>query len=94
MRTEASTYIASTKRLARKAKHQRPDIDPDLARVLDLIDGYSAGDLAKRSFVGRSTIYNWRRGKVKRPAHYTITEIARLVGAEFRLVDKRTGMAL
>lgn len=73
-----------------KTKPPRP-VDRHLREVLAEIDGISAKDVSRLSgnIVGRSTIANWRRGKVARPQHYTMTAALAAVGREFRIVRIR-----
>lgn len=61
--------------------------DPDFIEVIRLLRGHNAKAVAAASdnLVGRSTIYNWKRGKVRRPQHYTMQAALRAIGWEYSL---------
>lgn len=72
---------------ARKTKvptkgHNKRSPDPDLKMALDAIENLTARQVAERSdnVVGRSTIYNWRSGRVARPLNYTVTAVMAAAG--------------
>lgn len=64
--------------------------DPTLKDVLHLIDGIPAKDVAAKSrqLVGANTIYNWRRGRVMRPQHYTLEAALNAAGYTFGIIKK------
>lgn len=78
---------------AERARAYRPR-DPDLDLVLDAIDGIPSKEVAEASgkvgngtMVGRTTIDNWRNGKVKQPCHYTLKAALKAVGKRWAIVE-------
>lgn len=69
-----------------QAKTQRVP-DPDFALVLRAIAAKSPSEISRAvgNVVGKSTIANWRKGKVRRPQHYTMQAALRAVGKEFKI---------
>lgn len=64
-------------------------VDPVLADVLNRLGKLSAHDIAEHSngLIGKSTVDNWRRGRVRTPMNYTIDGALRSAGFE-RVIRK------
>jgi hypothetical protein len=70
-------------------RRRRVEYDPELDTVLDLIKDMSPAEVVMSSgnLIGKNTIYNWRRGKVRTPLAYTIRAAYKAAGYE--LVAKK-----
>lgn len=70
-------------------QRRRVQYDPELDNVLELIKGMSPAEVSMSSgnLIGKSTVYNWRRGKVRTPLAYTIRAAYKAAGYE--LVAKK-----
>lgn len=64
--------------------------DPSLRQVLQLIEGLEAKEVSakSRNLVGANTIYNWRKGRVSRPQHYTLEAALNAAGYTFGIIKK------
>ena len=75
-----------------KSHNNRPERDRAIFAVLRSIRGVSHADVAKKAGVSAQTIAKWRRpvadGGTKYPQFYTLNQVARAYGKEFRLVDR------
>lgn len=67
---------------------QKPKtIDPDFELVMKAIAKKTPSEISRAvdNVIGKSTIANWRKNKVRRPQHYTMQAALRAVGKEFRI---------
>lgn len=64
--------------------------DRDVFDVLSVIKNYGAREVADRSGVSTSTVYNWRRpleeGGTRYPRYHTMHTILRAFGHKFKVV--------
>lgn len=70
--------------MQRAIVEKRP-IDPDFMRVIKIIEKKTPSEIAKGGMVGASTIRNWRKGGVRRPAFYTTQAALRACGYEWKI---------
>lgn len=68
-------------------KRRRIEYDPELDTILDLIKHMKPQEvsLASGNLVAASTIYSWRRGKVRTPLNYTVRAAYKACGYELVL---------
>jgi hypothetical protein len=66
---------------------ERPDVDPIYAELKALLDrdNRSIWDKANESGLSTTTLYNWRKGKTKRPNGVSLQMAARFLGKRIRL---------
>lgn len=80
--------------MSSNGKHHRPSRDRDIFNVLRAIQGKSATEVSRKTYVSASTIRKWRlpvaKGGVRYPQHHTLSAVAATAGLEFRLVEKGT----
>lgn len=67
------------------------DEDPILGIMLSLVDDskLSISEVNERTNVSKTTLYNWRQRKTKRPQFCTIAAVAGAVGKSIGLVNKK-----
>jgi hypothetical protein len=66
--------------------YKKPLVDPDLAVLTQQMGEVTVSEVYKQSFLSRSTIANWKKGKTRRPSHMTMIGIAASKGLVWRLV--------
>jgi len=62
-----------------------PYKDPDMIKVVELLNGQNIADISRRSGVSTSTMYHWRN-KTRRPQHLTMQFALRAMGYDFKIV--------
>lgn len=81
------------KSFGKKVRHwsadrpERPDSDPIHKQIMDLMSGdtRSVWQQANTSGLSTTTIYNWRKGKTKRPSCVSLQMAAAALGKKIRL---------
>lgn len=66
----------------------RPERDDILEQVMALVDNHTPKEIAENTFIGASTIYNWRKGKTRYPSRLYVAELLRFAGYELRIVKE------
>lgn len=74
-----------------KFYHPQRRLDPELQEVLLVIQSLSPKEISQNSgnLVGRSTISNWRAGKVRSPLNYTLSAALAAAGYERKIVRRK-----
>lgn len=76
--------------MKRKIVH-RPERDRAMFQVLRAIRGMKPSEVSARSGISPATITNWRRpvanGGTRYPQFWTLNQVAKSCGLEFKLVD-------
>jgi len=74
-----------TKKAKKKPLSRRPNRDPALTMVLNLIADMTPTEISRTSGHGVSTttISAWRRGKTRFPQHYTLVAALSAAGYEY-----------
>jgi hypothetical protein len=69
------------------SRPERPEVDPLYSEVLALFerDNRSVWEKANASGLSTTTIYNWRRGRTKRPSGVSLQMAAAMLGRRIRL---------
>jgi hypothetical protein len=77
----------ATVRLWSPYRPERPDIDPLYEELVGMFnsDDRSVWDKANDSGLSTTTIYNWRKGKTKRPSGVSLQMAAAMLGRKIRL---------
>jgi len=70
-------------------KPKKPPIDPVVQTLQDIMGTESVTEIYYRSWLSKSTLYNIRTGKTKRPQHMTVAGIARAKGYRIQFVKGR-----
>lgn len=85
-------------KVKRRPREMRPERDRALFAVLRAIKGLTNAEAAKGSGVSPQTIALWRRpvsvGGTKYPQFWTLNQVARAHGLEFKLVEMRETTSL
>jgi DNA-binding phage protein len=66
------------------------DKDPVIDQMRGIVKGYKHSEVADKSGVSESTIYNWFEGKTKRPQYATVMAVVRAMGYK-QVWTKRRG---
>jgi transcriptional regulator with XRE-family HTH domain len=65
------------------------DKDPIIDKMSVICKGTAYRDIEARSGVSTSTLYNWFHGKTQRPQFATVAAVARCLGYDVRLIERR-----
>ena len=74
-------------RLWSPSRPMRPEVDPLYSSLLRLLeqDQRSVWQKANDSGLSTTTIYNWQRGKVKRPSGVSLQMAAKMLGKKIKI---------
>ena len=79
--------------MARRAVKLNKARDRDIHKVLQIIQGERPGTVARLAKISPGTVAKWRipynKGGTLRPQHYTMSQVLRAYGHEWKIVPKQ-----